>query len=374
MADPNPLVNNSGVETLLRNGIPVTFIGEQEEQEAKKITEDFVKMILNPKGHQTLQGSKETWGGNYSLEVEFVVQLLQRVLTDTVPADCEQNRIDLTVNAAISKYFKECLAEEKLVLKDERDVERLEQKSSEGMIQRLKASLGPQPLSSSREASKASRYWLWHCTSEKYGKTSSHLLASIALVEDNQVRMSAVANSMAQNGSCIMAAVKGQGLRYWPLAGGEPSQMTLTMEENRERCWEQVKYDFNSLSTIPSPRAGLDYPPWLCSGRCSRAPFSDAAPALDVGGGVLEHYWRVCQARAAACLHSNPEGFSAAEHGAGILCVEESGGKVTDKHGRRVTIEAAGTRDLHMDAADTIIVLSSSTSQQIEEVIIASQG
>ena len=78
----------------------------------------------------------------------------------------------------------------------------------------------------------------------------------------DKVRMSAVANSMAQNGSCIMAAVKGQGLRYWPLAGGEPSQMTLTMvclikirggliilqEENRERCWEQMKYDFNSLS------------------------------------------------------------------------------------------------------------------------------
>ena len=40
--DPNPLVNNAGVDTLLRAGIEVIQIGGQEEQDCFKTNADFM--------------------------------------------------------------------------------------------------------------------------------------------------------------------------------------------------------------------------------------------------------------------------------------------------------------------------------------------
>lgn len=40
--DPNPLVNNAGVDTLLKAGIEVTQIGGQEEKDCYDINADFM--------------------------------------------------------------------------------------------------------------------------------------------------------------------------------------------------------------------------------------------------------------------------------------------------------------------------------------------
>lgn len=40
--DPNPLVNNAGVDTLTRAGIDVAYIGGEEERECYDINADFM--------------------------------------------------------------------------------------------------------------------------------------------------------------------------------------------------------------------------------------------------------------------------------------------------------------------------------------------
>ena len=40
--DPNPLVNNAGVDTLIKAGIDVAYIGGKEEQECYDINADFM--------------------------------------------------------------------------------------------------------------------------------------------------------------------------------------------------------------------------------------------------------------------------------------------------------------------------------------------
>ena len=43
--DPNPLVNNAGVDTLTRAGIDVAYIGGSEEEECYDINADFMKRM-----------------------------------------------------------------------------------------------------------------------------------------------------------------------------------------------------------------------------------------------------------------------------------------------------------------------------------------
>ena len=45
MGDPNPLVNNAGVETLLKAGIEVVFIGGQVERECYDINAEFMERM-----------------------------------------------------------------------------------------------------------------------------------------------------------------------------------------------------------------------------------------------------------------------------------------------------------------------------------------
>ena len=46
--DPNPLVNNAGVDTLTRAGIDVAYIGGEEERECYDINADFMAR-MSPK-------------------------------------------------------------------------------------------------------------------------------------------------------------------------------------------------------------------------------------------------------------------------------------------------------------------------------------
>ena len=46
--DPNPLVNNAGVDTLTKAGIDVTYIGGEEERECYDINADFMER-MSPK-------------------------------------------------------------------------------------------------------------------------------------------------------------------------------------------------------------------------------------------------------------------------------------------------------------------------------------
>lgn len=46
--DPNPLVNNAGVDTLTKAGIDVAYIGGEEEQECYEINAEFMER-MSPK-------------------------------------------------------------------------------------------------------------------------------------------------------------------------------------------------------------------------------------------------------------------------------------------------------------------------------------
>lgn len=46
--DPNPLVNNAGVDTLTKAGIHVAYIGGEEERECYDINADFMQR-MSPK-------------------------------------------------------------------------------------------------------------------------------------------------------------------------------------------------------------------------------------------------------------------------------------------------------------------------------------
>lgn len=47
--DPNPLVNNAGVDTLTQAGINVAYIGGQEEQECFDVNSDFMARMAPSK-------------------------------------------------------------------------------------------------------------------------------------------------------------------------------------------------------------------------------------------------------------------------------------------------------------------------------------
>ncbi len=47
--DPNPLVNNAGVDTLTQGGINVAYIGGEEEQECFDINSEFMERMAPAK-------------------------------------------------------------------------------------------------------------------------------------------------------------------------------------------------------------------------------------------------------------------------------------------------------------------------------------
>ena len=47
--DPNPLVNNAGVDTLTQAGIHVAYIGGKEEQECFDTNSDFMERMATAK-------------------------------------------------------------------------------------------------------------------------------------------------------------------------------------------------------------------------------------------------------------------------------------------------------------------------------------
>ncbi len=47
--DPNPLVNNAGVDTLTQAGINVAYIGGEEERECFDINSDFMERMAPSK-------------------------------------------------------------------------------------------------------------------------------------------------------------------------------------------------------------------------------------------------------------------------------------------------------------------------------------
>ncbi len=47
--DPNPLVNNAGVDTLTQAGIMVAYIGGEEEKECFNINSDFMERMAPSK-------------------------------------------------------------------------------------------------------------------------------------------------------------------------------------------------------------------------------------------------------------------------------------------------------------------------------------
>ena len=51
VGDPNPLVNNTGIQTLLRAGVSVAMVGGQEERDCYSINEEFMQRIAAGANH-----------------------------------------------------------------------------------------------------------------------------------------------------------------------------------------------------------------------------------------------------------------------------------------------------------------------------------
>lgn len=136
----------------------------------------------------------------------------------------------------------------------------------------------------------------------------------------------------------IMLAVAGHGLSWWASSGGpvefEPSKP------------DWASRGFTLPTSVPEPKEGVDYPPWLLSPQSTRdecRPFGSMAWASELCCGSMVKYFAV-----AAGSHSGyvqyEENLKTWDHACGVLCVQESGGSATVTDSISKQVEFPGRR------------------------------
>eukprot|EP00277_Geminigera_cryophila_P021171 CAMPEP_0179472690 /NCGR_PEP_ID=MMETSP0799-20121207/52629_1 /TAXON_ID=46947 /ORGANISM="Geminigera cryophila, Strain CCMP2564" /LENGTH=355 /DNA_ID=CAMNT_0021280971 /DNA_START=921 /DNA_END=1987 /DNA_ORIENTATION=- len=152
------------------------------------------------------------------------------------------------------------------------------------------------PSSSSASSPSSPPDHRWVVISE--GAVGYVVLALALLDEAGEVVVAVMGNSNAREEACVMAAVKGAGVRYWPRTAHAPSLMALSQEDNRKRCWDQTAMQI-PIEVLPytlvSPRLGTA---------------QGLVPGLMAQEETSKDTWQTELLR----------------HVPGMLCVEESGG------------------------------------------------
>ena len=155
--------------------------------------------------------------------------------------------------------------------------------------------------------------------------TGQGYIIGLALVDQDGVPLvAAMGNPRRHPAPCVMVAVKGAGLRYWPARGAGPVERALgPADQARRDRW--VGKAFAAPWVPPCP-------PWLVSrpmAAGSPMPFGPRGAPDDVCCGAMVKYWAVAEGSCAGFIQYE-ESLKSWDHACGVLCVIESGGKCVD--------------------------------------------
>lgn len=197
----------------------------------------------------------------------------------------------------------------------------------------------------SRPVERGCRYWVLDPIDGTKGfLTGQQYIVGLALIDGSSGEpvVGVMGNPRLHPEPSIMAAARGAGARLFHAGElGEPARPTNYMM--RPTSW--AKADYSAALPLPPrapgappPVAGVDYPPWLVSrpmAEGSPLPFgADAAPG-EVNCGALVKYWSVAVGAHAGFIQFN-RSLKTWDHASGVVCVAESGGRVTDACGEPV--------------------------------------
>lgn len=162
--------------------------------------------------------------------------------------------------------------------------------------------------------------------------TGQGYVIGLALLVDGEAVVGAMGAPNENVFPPLMVSARGQGLRWWPREGEEPLDFAVPRPEWADRTYQAPPSDG------PAPEAGVDYPPWLLSPQTAKgvcAPFGPQAGPSELCCGAMIKYFAVAAGRASGFLQFQ-ERLKTWDHACGVICVIESGGKVTDGAGKAV--------------------------------------
>lgn len=165
--------------------------------------------------------------------------------------------------------------------------------------------------------------------------TGQGYVIGLSLLADGVPLMGVMGNPNVQSTPPIMIAVKGQGLRWWPAAGG-----ALDFEVVKPD-WAERDFTLPTDPTDPTaPKEGVDFPPWLLSPQSTRdacRPFGPRADGSELCCGSMVKYFAVAAGSHCGYVQYEKE-LKTWDHACGVICVAESGGAacVTDAEGNEV--------------------------------------
>jgi len=201
MPDPNPLVNSEGIAHLRSHGIPVDIMDGEQAQEARAITADFVKRITAPAPAQDIAPvakEAETWGAELVPMVREAVSLVQECLR----TGGKQNP------AVFSEEAATALLQEK-----------------DGKARLLPLSDTHFMFAGTLPSGSPCR---WVVVAGEGTQGPSETIALALLNDEGQVVLAVLGNNGSREDACVMAAVRGGGLRYFGRSETKSGQMTLS--------------------------------------------------------------------------------------------------------------------------------------------------
>mmetsp|Transcript_58915 Transcript_58915/g.140132 ORF Transcript_58915/g.140132 Transcript_58915/m.140132 type:complete len:250 (+) Transcript_58915:3-752(+) len=192
--------------------------------------------------------------------------------------------------------------------------------------------------------------------------TGQGYIIGLALVDENGVPLvAAMGNPRRHPNPCVMVAVRGEGLRYWPARGAGPVERTLSpVDQERRDRWVGKSF---------APPWDLPCPPWLVSRPMiagSPMPFGPRGAPDDVCCGAMVKYWAVAEGSCAGFIQYE-ESLKSWDHACGVLCVIESGGKCVDGSDAPVVFP---DREFQVDRA--IVCSAAEASEGIHTALVDS--
>ncbi|CAJ1440939.1 unnamed protein product [Effrenium voratum] len=157
--------------------------------------------------------------------------------------------------------------------------------------------------------------------------TGEGYVIGLALLVDGEPIVGVMGYPNATTTPPIMAAVKGCGLRWWPSDG------PMARVEPSEPEWSA---GLSSASDEAEEWQG-DFPPWLVSPQLAGEecrPFGDG-PSSHLCCGSMIKYFAVAAGSHCGYVQYE-EDLKTWDHACGVICVQESGGEVTDGASRPV--------------------------------------
>ena len=232
MRDPNPLVNSQGIATLQSNAVRVDVMDGPQAQQARELTADFVERITAPAPATpaaAVSDEADKWGGELAPLLDKAIDVVQQGLRDgTVAGFADAAAASLSPSCAPGSAADNA------------------PEGAPGVVTALSGS-----------------HYMLECQGEQRwvivtdeGETGGRGEAAVAvslLDKDGECLLAVIGNARAREEACVMAAVRGEGLRYFARKGSAdtatpghrpaPTPMALSSSDNLRRCWDQTALD-----------------------------------------------------------------------------------------------------------------------------------